>query len=118
MFHGSLPTSAQQILCQIVKQWEVNDIYVGCSGNFTIERCLKNITSARLHSNDVTIYSCLIGRYFTGKKLNATLKPEYDGVMKFVGKYLDDGAGTMAVILILSKMGLYFGKKIIHIMKE
>ena len=43
MFHGSLPTSAQQILCQIVKQWEVNDIYVGCSGNFTIERCLKNI---------------------------------------------------------------------------
>ena len=111
MFHGSLPATAQQILCQIVKQWNVDDIYVGCSGNFTIERCLKHITPARLHSNDVTVYSCLIGRYFTGKKLNATLKPEYNGVMNFVEKYLDDGAGTMAVILILSKMGIYLGSK-------
>ena len=111
MFHGSLPASAQQILCAVVKQWNVNDIYVGCSGNFTIERCLKHLTAARLHSNDVTVYSCLLGRYLTGEKLNATLKSEYNGVMKFVQKYLDDGAGTLAVILILSKMGIYLGSK-------
>ena len=111
MFYGPLPSTAQQILCQIVRQWETNDIYVGCSGNFTIERCLKHLTPARLHSNDVTVYSCLLGRYFAGKKLDAKLKPDYNGVMRFIEKYLDDGAGTLAVILILSKMGLYLGSK-------
>ena len=111
MFHGSLPSTAQQILCQIVKQWKTDDIYIGCSGNFTIERCLKHLTNARLHSNDVTVYSCLIGRYFTGKKLDAKLKPDYKGVMRFVEKYLDDGAGTLAVILILSKMSVYLSSK-------
>ena len=111
MFHGSLPSTAQQILYQIVKQWKVDDIYIGCSGNFTIERCLKSLTSARLHSNDVTVYSCLLGRYLAGKKLNAKLKPDYNGVMQFVEKYLDNGAGTLAVVLILSRMGMYLGSK-------
>lgn len=111
MFHGSLPTVAQQILCQIVKQWNVSDIYVGCSGNFTIERCLKNLTGARLHSNDVTVYSCLLGRYFAGKPLNVKLKSDYEGVMKFVEKYFDDGAGTIAVMLLLSNMRIYLYSK-------
>ncbi len=74
---------------------------------------MKHLTPARLHSNDVTIYSCLIGRYFTGKKLDAKLKSDYNykGVMQFVEKYLDDGVGTLAVILILSKMGVYLSSK-------
>ena len=111
MFYGSLPPKAQQILCKIVKQWDVKDIYIGCSGNFTIERCLKNITSARLHSNDVTIYSCLLGRYFTGQDLNIKLKADYNGVLKFVEKYLDGGAGTVAAIQLLSKMSTYIKTK-------
>ena len=111
MFHESLPSTAQQILRQIVKQWKTDDIYVGCSGNCTIERCLKHLTHARLHSNDVTVYSCLLGRYFTGEELNVKLKSSYNGVMRFIEKYLDDGAGTLAVILILSKMGIYLSSK-------
>ena len=31
--------------------------------------------------------------------------------MRFIEKYLDDGAGTLAVILILSKMGIYLSSK-------
>lgn len=104
MFRGSLPTTAQQIICQMVKDWQVEDVYVGCSGNFTIERVLKNCIPARLHSNDVTVYSCLLGRYFTGQPLNVKLRADYNGVMKFVEKYMDDDAGTIAVMLILSKM--------------
>lgn len=111
MFHGSLPSTAQQILCKIVKQWQVNDIYVGCSGNFTIERCLKHITSAKLHSNDVTSYSCILGRYFSGQRLNVRLNSEYTGIMRFVEKYFDEGAGTVAVMLLLSKMGICLGSK-------
>lgn len=72
---------------------------------------MKHLTHARLHSNDVTVYSCLLGRYFTGKKLDVKLKLSYKGVMQFVEKYLDDGAGTFAVILILSKMGICLSSK-------
>lgn len=111
MFHGSLPNEVQSIIVDIVKDWDCDDIYIGCSGNFTIERCLDGVTKARLHSNDVTVYSCLLGRYFSGVSVNARMKPEYNGPMRFVEKYLDDGAGTIAVVLLLSKMAVYLGSK-------
>lgn len=38
MFHGSLPDSVQQIMGDCIRDWKCTDIYVGCSGNFTIER--------------------------------------------------------------------------------
>lgn len=38
MFYGSVPAEAQAIMNKIVKTWEVSDVYVGCSGNFTLER--------------------------------------------------------------------------------
>lgn len=40
MFHGSLPDSVQQIMGDCIRDWKCTDIYVGCSGNFTIERLL------------------------------------------------------------------------------
>lgn len=109
MFYGSIPADVQSMISEIVKSWDCNDIYVGCSGNFTIERCLNGKTKAALHSNDVTVYSCLIGRYLAGKDLNVRLKPDYDGRMKFVEKYMDGGAGTIAVVLLLSRMATYIG---------
>ena len=41
MFHGSLPDSVQQIMGDCIRDWKCTDIYVGCSGNFTIERMSK-----------------------------------------------------------------------------
>ena len=38
MFYGSVPAEAQAIMNKIVKTWEVSDVYVGCSGNFTLVR--------------------------------------------------------------------------------
>lgn len=111
MFHGSLPTSALQIQASIVKEWDVKDIYVGCSGNFTCERMLKNVTGARLHSNDVTIYSCLLGRYFSGKPLEVKFKESYDGPMAFVKNYMQTDEDVIAVMLMLSKMATYLGTK-------
>lgn len=107
MFHGSLPGNVQQILGSIVQDWKTDDIYVGCSGNYTIERMLKGCTSARLHSNDVTVYSCLLGRYLSGQPLDVRVREDYDGPMRFVEKYMTDDAGTIAVMLLLSKMSLY-----------
>lgn len=111
MFHGSIPATVQQILASIIKEWDVSDIYVGCSGNFTIERTLHGLTQARLHGNDVTIYSCLLGSYFAGQQLEACYNENYDGPMQFVRPYLKDAPGIVTVVLLLSKMSTYLGSK-------
>ena len=111
MFHGSLPASALQIQASIVKEWKVSDIFIGCSGNFTCERMLRSVTNARLHSNDVTIYSCLLGRYFSGKPLDATFNEDYDGPMAFVKDYMKTDADVITVMLLLSKMSTYLESK-------
>ena len=111
MFHGSIPASVQQILGDIVKGWKASDIYVGCSGNFTIERILHGATTASLHGNDVTIYSCLLGAYFSGQPLNARFKESYDGPMAFVRDYMKDDASIIAVAMLLSKMATFLASK-------
>lgn len=64
MFYGSVPAEAQAIMNKIVKTWDVSDVYVGCSGNFTLERFIGPMEKFRLHSNDVTMYSRCLGAYY------------------------------------------------------
>lgn len=111
MFHGSLPDSVQRIMGDCVRNWKCTDIYVGCSGNFTIERMLKNVTNARLHGNDVTIYSCLLGNYFAGIPLEAKFNEKYEGSMAFVKDYMKTDLDIVTVALLLSKMSVYLGSK-------
>lgn len=113
MFHGSLPDSVQRIMCDSVRRWneKATDIFIGCSGNFTIERVLKSITNARLHGNDVTIYSCLLGDYFAGIPLTAKFNESYDGTMAFVCDYMKTDLDIITVVLLLSKMSVYLGSK-------
>jgi len=111
MFHGSIPASMQQILGGVVSDWNAKDIYIGCSGNFTIERMLQGLTNARLHGNDVTIYSCLLGSYFAGQPLNVRFRDSYDGPMAFVKDYMKTDADIISVMMQLSKMSIYLGSK-------
>ena len=111
MFQGSIPQSFQQILGDIVKDWNVFDIYVGYSGNFTIERVLHGTKAALLHGNDVTIYSCLLGAYFSGQSINARFKESYTGPMTFVQEYMRDDESVISVMLLLSRMAVYLGSK-------
>jgi hypothetical protein len=37
------------------------DVYVACSGNFTVERILSRCGVGRIFSNDMSIYSCALG---------------------------------------------------------
>ena len=111
VFHGSIPQSVQQILGDIIKSWNVSDIYVGCSGNFTIERVLHGVTTASIHSNDVTIYSCLLGAFFSGCPINAKFEKNYDGPMAFVRDYMNDDVSIITVMMLLSKMATFLGTK-------
>lgn len=59
-FIGSVPPEARAILVDILSKIEKSrDIFVGCSGNFTIDRVLSGL-GYKVHSNDVSLYSKLI----------------------------------------------------------
>jgi hypothetical protein len=75
MFRGSLPADVQRILAEAVKAWGTDTIYVGCSGNFTVERALSSIGDFKHHGNDVTIYSSALGSYLAGQPFALSLKP-------------------------------------------
>lgn len=72
---------------------------------------LKNVTNARLHGNDVTIYSCLLGNYFAGIPLEAKFNEKYEGSMAFVKDYMKTDLDIVTVALLLSKMSVYLGSK-------
>jgi hypothetical protein len=69
------------------------------------------MTPAQLHGNDVTIYTCLLGGYFSGQPLNARYKESYEGPMAFVRDYMKDDASIIAVAMLLSKMATFLGSK-------
>ncbi|XDD52513.1 hypothetical protein AB3N59_20405 (plasmid) [Leptospira sp. WS92.C1] len=59
-FIGSVPPEARAILVDLLsKVGTSRKIYVGCSGNFTIDRVLSGL-GYKVHSNDVSLYSKLI----------------------------------------------------------
>lgn len=65
MFMGSIPGAMRQYVAECVRSWGTDTLYVGCSGNFTIERCLPGM---KHHGNDVTLYSSVIGWWAAGDK--------------------------------------------------
>ena len=78
MFHGSIPDDVRRILHQLVADWRCQDVYVGCSGNFTVERVLAETGRFRIHGNDVTLYSSVLGWYLSGARIPISLKPEVE----------------------------------------
>lgn len=37
MFRGTLPADVREFLLSVIKTWDIQNIFVGCSGDFTIE---------------------------------------------------------------------------------
>ena len=100
MFHGSIPADLRSIIAEHARTWEAGtDVYVGCSGNYTIERVLQPF-GFRLHSNDVQAYSSALGFWFANNKVPFTLREEYTDQLSWLDPFLDEGAGTLAVLML------------------
>lgn len=106
MFHGSLPPQAQSIVYEVISNWKALDIYIGCSGNFTIERCIQPLNK-KIHSNDVTIYSCSLGRYLANKPIKLSVKdPDFD----WLEEGMSDDIGKISTIMLCTKALEGYGK--------
>ena len=69
------------------------------SEHFTTERMAKSY-GLKVHGNDVSLYSCALGYYLTGRELEVTIK---DSEFDWLQKYLDIGGATKICAIYLAK---------------
>lgn len=110
MFYGSVPAEAQAIMNKIVKEWDVTDIYVGCSGNFTLEKFIGPLEKFTLHSNDVTLYSLCLGKFFMRETVPLELSEEGAEQFPWLPEYMKTDLDKIATMLLCSRMVAYTDK--------
>jgi hypothetical protein len=104
MFRGSVPPDLYRVISEQSQEWHgVSDVYVGCSGNFTIERALSH-GAWNLHGNDVTIYSGAIGSMFSGQPFDVSVKEEYKDRFGWLEEWCDTPARMLATVMLSSVM--------------
>ena len=63
MFTGAVPRAVVEQILRTVDFGVWGDVYVCCSGSFRVDRAIKeHHPNARIHSNDVSLLSCGLGR--------------------------------------------------------
>ncbi|MFF0206418.1 putative antirestriction adenine methyltransferase [Streptomyces althioticus] len=113
MFHGSIPAPLRSIIYEHAGTWPGEDIYVGCSGNFTIERVLhaRFGDQRRIHGNDIQAYSCALGWYLAGEPLDYTLREEYEESLGWLKPYLEDRTDLLATLMLGTRFLQYVGRE-------
>ncbi|MFF3665440.1 putative antirestriction adenine methyltransferase [Microtetraspora malaysiensis] len=112
MFHGSIPAPLRSIIYEHAGTWPDQDIYVGCSGNFTIERVLhaRFGASRAVHGNDVQAYSCALGWWLAGQPLPFTLREDYEDDLGWLKPYLEDPTDLLATLMLGTRFLQWVGK--------
>jgi hypothetical protein len=105
-FIGGLPQPLKSMALEAVRDWPVSDVYVGCSGNFGLERALASVP-VKCHSNDISLYSSAIGAHLTGAALGLAIK---DQEYAWLESYLKTPLDTVATLLLCTSMLRGYGK--------
>lgn len=120
MFQGSIPADTQRIVLDAIKRWNPPALYVGCSGNLTVERVVSGAgLQIPLHGNDVNIYSSAIGTYFAGKLMRLELSEQGRSDFPFMVDYMGSDSDKLATLMLASAIcalpggnGLYFQRMV------
>lgn len=108
MFVGAINSTIRKFLANNAPAFDGAVVVVGCSGNFTSESILSVYSKAKeIHSNDISFYSSMIGRWLTHAPLNFTIvDQEYD----WLTPYLENDTKALAAVMVLLDM-LEFEKR-------
>ncbi|WNM68756.1 hypothetical protein SEA_SOOS_26 [Gordonia phage Soos] len=109
LFHGSVPADLRSIIREHSHSWKDSDVWVGCSGNFTIERVIHGHVKA-IHSNDVQGYSSALGFYLAGGDVPFHLKDEHLPELEWLLPYLETPEGKLASIMLGTRFLQWVGK--------
>jgi len=107
MFIGTINQDMRSVLSEMAEQWKDQEVYIGCSGNFTVERLLCQEGVTNLHSNDVSLYSCVVGGYLADSPVNVGIKDEE---FAWLRAYMQPGIPLIATLLIFSAMSGFIGR--------
>jgi len=107
MFLGSIPGDLRKIISEYVKDWRCQDVFVGCSGNLTVERVLASHGKFRIHGNDVSIYTCCLGSYFAQQSFRLdVIHDEF----QWLAEYMYKPADQLATMMLATRLAELLGK--------
>jgi hypothetical protein len=104
VFVGAIPPELRSIVAEHIRDWRPDDLWIGCSGNFTIERTAHDAAAgAALHSNDVSIYSVAVGQWMSGQQVDVTVSPASMDRLDWLAPYFDGGSGSVAALMLATR---------------
>lgn len=102
MFIGAINSTVRTYLAAHAAAFNGLKLISGCSGNFTGE--IVACTFARpleIHSNDVSLYSCMAGRYFSRKPVQYEVK---DPAFSWLKESMMSDTTRLATLMVLLDM--------------
>jgi hypothetical protein len=100
VFVGSIPQDLRGLLAELAPAWRGRPIYVGCSGNFVVERVLASVGVLDLHSNDISLYSCVLGAHLAATPCPVGLLP--DTPYQWMAPYVEPGGVSLIAHLLIA----------------
>jgi hypothetical protein len=101
MFIGAINENLRAVVAEIAHRWKGANVYVGCTGNATVERIVSQFAPSELHGNDVSLYSCVLGSHLAGNDIEVRVqRPDWE----WLTQYLTGGVGTIATLLLCMEM--------------
>jgi hypothetical protein len=98
-FIGSINAETRKWLGNNGPAFDSREIWVGCSGAFTVEQILSRYApKARIRGNDVSLYSSALGAYLSGQPFNLAVKEEK---FAWLEPYLQAVEAKAATVMVL-----------------
>jgi hypothetical protein len=98
-FIGSINAETRKWLGNNGAAFDGRQVYVGCSGNFSVEQLLSRYApKARIWGNDVSLYSSVLGAYLADQPFALSIREEE---YQWLEAYLEDVEGKAAAIMVL-----------------
>lgn len=108
-FIGSINDKLRKFFHTHSRVLDGRDCYIGCSGNFTIEQIIsRRCPSARLFSNDISLYSSALGHYLIDRPFQMEV---VNDELLFVREYIARGQAEGVAILSLMLSMFKFEKR-------
>ncbi|MGE3404360.1 MAG: hypothetical protein AB7K63_17345 [Vicinamibacterales bacterium] len=96
-FTGSINQDLRAMLAELAPSWRGRPLYVGCSGNFNVERIAAKAGVEEIHGCDVSLYSCALGGHLAGRDIDITIK---DDRYRWLEPFMAPGAPVIATLLL------------------
>ena len=80
---------------------EIDQLWIGCSGNFTLERALFSLGHP-IHSCDVTIYTAMLGDWLSGGEFTGTLTEKAHRLFPQAAEFQETQVDKVATGLLLA----------------